>query len=31
MVGAWFVPFVNDAWSSAGIYGTGAVIWSGLK
>lgn len=30
MVGAWFVPFVNDVWRPAAIYGTGAVIWSGL-
>jgi CubicO group peptidase (beta-lactamase class C family) len=30
MVGSWFVPFVGDAWNAAAIYGSGAVIWSGL-
>jgi serine-type D-Ala-D-Ala carboxypeptidase len=30
MVASWFVPFVDDVWRPAAIYGTGAVIWSGL-
>jgi serine-type D-Ala-D-Ala carboxypeptidase len=31
LVAAWFVPFVNDAWSPEAINNAAAVMWSGLK